>query len=103
MTRSADVISLIPPTAAVALHHLFTFLWAPGAGRIVGEIARRQGLPYVQNGIDHRPPGFDHVGAPEQRLVADHTVVDQDFVSGGTERTEIISVVEIHIDAADTH
>ena len=55
---------------------------APGAGGVVGEIAWRQCLPDVQHRADHAPSGFDHVGALEQRGVADHAIVQQALVAG---------------------
>src|SRR5215467_10443633 len=51
-------------------------LWTPGlACRIVGEIARRQRLPDVQNRHSDVPRRLDEVVTLEQRGITNHRVV----------------------------
>ena len=76
----------VPPLATAARHQFLGLGRTPGAGGVVGEVARRQGLPDVEDRLHDRPAGFDHVGALEQRGVADHAVVEQPLVAGARRR-----------------
>src|ERR1700675_1567249 len=93
----------ISPTAAIAFHQFVGLSRAPGSSGIVGEITRRQRLPHVEHGIDNAPTGFDHVGALEQRGVADHAVMQQAFVASRRSDPEIVSIGEVHIHFAELH
>src|ERR1700731_1657767 len=87
----------ISPTAAIAFHQFVGLSRAPGSSGIVGEITRRQRLPHVEYGIDNAPTSLDHVGALEQRGIADHAVMQQAFVSSRRSNAEIVGVGEVHI------
>src|SRR5437667_2111091 len=52
---------LSPPLSPGAGQHLLRFFGTPSAGGVVGEVARRKGLPYVEHRSDHAPTGLDHV------------------------------------------
>ena len=52
----------VPPVPSITLEQFFGVLRTPSAGRIIGEIARRQGLPKIQHRTDDAPSGFYHVG-----------------------------------------
>jgi hypothetical protein len=79
------------------------FRGAPRSGGVVGKIARGQSVPHIEDGLNHAPTGFHHVGALEQRGVADHAIAQQTLVAGAVFRAEIGGVIEIHIDEAELH
>src|SRR5215510_7809255 len=78
------------------------FFGTPGAGGVNVEVARRQRLPHVKDGIDHGPTGLHHVRALEQGLIAGHAVVEKNFVPGIGGGPEVIKVVEIHFHRTDS-
>src|SRR5579863_1883467 len=92
-----------PPVTAIAFEQVVGFPRAPRTGWIVGKIARRQGLPDVENGLHHAPTRFDHVSALKQSCVADHAFIKQTFVTGAGLRAEIVGIAKIHIDGAEFH
>ena len=57
--------SFVPPPSAVLINQLEGLRWSPGAGPVIWKIARRQRFPQVEDGIDHGPAGFHHIGALE--------------------------------------
>src|SRR5258705_416687 len=65
----------VPPAAAVAFEKFVGLLRSPGAGSVVGEIARRKRFPEIEHRVDHRPARLHHVRALKQRLIADHAIV----------------------------
>jgi hypothetical protein len=75
---------------------------APTCRRVVGEVARRQRGPHVEQRLHDRPAHLHHVGALEERGVADHAVVQQPLVAGAGHRPEVVLVVEPHVDVAET-
>src|SRR5436309_15905709 len=87
-----------PPPAPVLLDELIGRGGAPGAGRIVREIARRDGAPDVQDRRGDPPRGLDHVVPMEEGRVADHAVVEQALVAGGGRRLAEIAIAEVEID-----
>src|SRR5437870_11646120 len=89
--------------APVALEEFFSFLRAPGPSGIVRKISRRKRLPHIEDRTDDAPSGLDHVGALEQRLVADHAIVEQALVARGGLCAEVVGVLEIHVHCAKTH
>src|SRR6476660_7976978 len=91
------------PRMAVAVQQVFGFGRSPGARSIVGEAARRQSVPDVDDRLNHAPTGFDHVGALEQSGVAYHAIAQQSLVAGAVLDAEIVAVFEIHIDQTEFH
>src|SRR3954471_13588721 len=76
ITRFLDV----SPMSSIARHQLIRLFWSPASRGVVREFAWGQRLPYVENRIDYGPTSFHHIGALEQRRIADHAVVEQDFI-----------------------
>src|SRR5262245_35550706 len=70
-----------PPLASLALENVIRILGTPGACGIVGELARRERLPHVEQRRHHPPTGFDRVRALEQSRVADHAVEEQGLIA----------------------
>src|SRR5215469_251217 len=93
----------IPPVPTVSRHQFLGFPRSPCACWIVREFAWRQRFPYVEYRIDNCPAGFDHVGALEERGVADHAVVKEHFVSGLRGTAKVILIVETHVHRTDLH
>src|SRR5579859_3109213 len=59
--RAADSFSDLSPGAAVAVDQFIRLFRSRRSGGIVGEAARRQRLPHLENRVHHGPAGFDHV------------------------------------------
>src|SRR5579872_2584784 len=93
----------IPPPAAIVLQQLVSFFRPPRAGWVVREMTRRERFPNIENWTDHAPTGLDHIGPLEQRRIADHAIVQQTLVSGAGLRSEVVGVLEIHIDSPQSH
>src|SRR5438552_191311 len=93
----------VPPVAPVALKEFFGFLRTPGSSGIVWKISRRKRLPHIEDRTDNAPSGLDHISALEQRLVADHAIVEQALVARGGLCAEVVGVLEIHVHCAKTH
>src|ERR1700719_1890474 len=91
------------PGAAIASEQFIGFGGAPGAGGVIRKVARGEGMPNVENGLDDAPAGFHHVGALEERGVAGHAIAEQAFVAGAVLGAEIGVVVKVHVDEAETH
>ena len=85
---------------AVGLNEVVRFFGAPRSGGVVGEVPRGQRFPDVEDRLDDFPAGFHHVGALEQRGIAEHAVVEQALVAGARLRAEVVGVVEVHVDFA---
>ena len=60
-------------------------------------------MPDVDDRLNDAPAGFDHVGALEERRVADHAIAQEALVAGAVFDAEIIAVVEVHVDEAELH
>src|SRR5436309_12640468 len=88
---------------SIPSHQLLSLFWPPRSCLIIREFSRWQCLPYIEHGINHRPAGFDHVGALEERGVPDHAIVEQHFIAGLGGAAEIILVVEAHVHRTDLH
>src|SRR5260370_26044780 len=65
------------PRAAVLFEQFFRLDGSPRAGCVIGESARGQRVPDVEDGLNHAPAGFDHVRALEERGVARHTIAEK--------------------------
>ena len=57
-------------------------------------------MPDGKDRLNHAPTRFNHVGALEERGVADHAIAQQALVTGAVFRAAIGGVVEIHFDEA---
>src|SRR5512133_3430057 len=93
----------ISPATAVPFEQLVGVLRAPGPCRVVWKVPRWQGTPHIEHRADHAPAGFDHIGALKQSLIADHAIVQQTFISGTRLHSEIVRILEIHVDRAQAH
>ena len=74
--------SAVVPLPVAPLQQRLRLFRPPAAGVIVWEVAGRQRLPHVEDRLDDRPAGLDHVGPLEQRRVPGHAVVEQPLVPG---------------------
>ena len=88
---------------AVFGEQFFGLVRSPGTCGVVGETARRQRFPDIQDRRHYVPGSLHHVGTLEQGCVAEHAIVEQALVSGLGRGVEVIRVVEIHIHIADLH
>src|SRR5216683_1969503 len=70
------------PRAAVLFKQFFRLDGPPGAGCVIGESARGQRVPYVEDGLNHTPARFDHVRALEECGVARHAIAEKTFIAG---------------------
>src|SRR5260370_25822818 len=91
------------PRAAVLFEQFFRLDGPPGAGCVIGEPARGQGVPYVEDGLNHTPAGFDHVRALEECGVARHAIAEKTFIAGAVLDAEILPVAEIHMAEPEFH
>jgi hypothetical protein len=91
------------PLTATAPQQGIGCRWPSGPCRIEFKRDGRIVLPQTEDRLHNGPSGFDTVGSIEQGLVADHTVVNQCFVAGAGRGSEIISISEIHFDAAELY
>src|SRR5690606_33675864 len=71
----------VPPRAAVAFHQVFGIIGTKRTGFVIWKISRRNRIPNVEHRRHDRPARLDHIGALEERRVADHTIVKQPFVT----------------------
>src|SRR5262245_59625553 len=73
----------LTPLTPTPLHQRPCRLRSPGlARRIVREIARRQGLPDVQDGHRNVPGGLHDVATLEERGIPNHRVVQEGLITG---------------------
>src|ERR1700694_2374235 len=86
-----------PPLAFVAFQELVCILRPPGAGCVVGKLARWQSRPDIQHRIHDAPAGFNHVRALKQGRIADHAVIEQNLVTGVGIRSKILGIFEAHV------
>src|SRR5205814_4886715 len=63
-----------PPRAPVAFQQFVCLDRSPRTRRIVRETTGGQSVPYVQDGLNHIPSGFDHVRALEERGITRHAI-----------------------------
>ena len=89
------------PLASVALEEAVGGGGAPRACGVVGEIARRQRAPDIENGVHDTPGGVDAVFAMEEGHVPDHAIVKQRFVSGSGRLVAEFGVIEVERDSVD--
>jgi hypothetical protein len=75
----------------------------PAACGIVGELARRERLPHVEQRRHHPPTRFDHIRALEQSRVADHAVEEQGLIANPGRGAEVLLVFHIHVHRAEIH
>src|SRR5436309_11065802 len=98
------ILRRLQPVAPIALDQLVGRARSPRAGLVVRKIARRMGLPRLQDRRGDLPGGVDHVGAMEEGRIADHTVIDQRLVAGaGTIPLQVaVSEHHFHLSRADS-
>src|SRR5882672_12677204 len=87
----------LAPLTPIAMDQGLGGLRPPGlARRIVGEIARWQCLPDVQNRHGDVPGRLDDVVTLEQRGIANHRVIQECLVAGARLSPEEVVIVKIH-------
>src|SRR5207248_6918280 len=58
---------------------------------------------YIEHRADNAPSSLDHVGTLEERLVANHAIVQQAFIASRGLRAKVVGVFEIHIHRTKPH
>src|ERR1700761_2271140 len=91
----------LPPVSAVAGQQGFRFLGSFAAGAVGLEPLGTGLFPGIEERLHRLPSRLDAVGALEQDVITDHTVVNQGFVAGRGLDLEIILVAKLHLDAVD--
>src|SRR5262252_4949136 len=95
------VMTRPPPAPAILLDEVGARGGTIRTCRVVRKIARRQRLPHVEDRRRDAPGRLHHVGAMEQRAVADHAVVEQPLVAGGGARLAEVLVAEVELDRVE--